>query len=122
MESLTDTEIAQDICDYLQDVMQKYKNDSNWKIPKLRKIIVTRWHSNPNFCGVYSYRNQESDAKGIVNKDLSWPVYVQGCPRLLFSGEATDAEHYGTVHGAMSAAEREVSRLQAFWKNNQFSN
>ena len=39
-----------------------------------------------------------------------------------FPGEATDAEHYGTVHGAMSAAAREVSRLEAFWKNNQCSN
>jgi hypothetical protein len=39
-----------------------------------------------------------------------------------FQGEATDAEHYGTVHGAMSAAAREVSRLEAFWNNNQCSN
>ena len=42
--------------------------------------------------------------------------------RKIFQGEATDAEHYGTVHGAMSAAAREVSRLEAFWKNNQCSN
>ena len=89
METLSDLEIEQDICNYLQDVIRKYKTDPNWKIPKLRKIIVTRWNSNPNFCGVYSYRNQDSDAKGIVNKDLSLPVYVQGCPRLLFAGEAT---------------------------------
>ena len=87
METLTNEDIAQDVTDYLQKIMQKYKADLDWKLPKLRQIIVTRWNSNPNFCGVYSYRNQDSDAKGIVNKDLSVPVYVRGYPRLLFAGE-----------------------------------
>ena len=68
--------------------------------------------------GVYSYRNQSSDLKGITNKDLSNPIYVNGCPRILFAGEATDSDHYGTVHGAMCSSVREVERLEAFWKNN----
>ena len=50
METLTDEEIGQDVCQYLQEVMQKYKGDPEWQIPKLRQIIVTRWNSNPNFC------------------------------------------------------------------------
>ena len=87
METLTNEDIAQDVTDYLQEIMRKYKADPDWKLPKLRQIVVTRWNSNPNFCGVYSYRNQDSDAKGIVNKDLSVPVYVRGYPRLLFAGE-----------------------------------
>lgn len=119
MENLTDEEIAEDVCKYLEGIMRKNKKDPEWKLPTLRQIVVTRWHSNPNFKGVYSYRNQTEDAKGVTNKDLSSPVYVNGCPRILFAGEATDFSHYGTVHGAMSAAQREVERLEAFWKNNQ---
>ena len=118
METLTDQEIADDICDYLENIIKEYKNDPTWKLPELKRIIVTRWNSNTNFCGVYSYRNQDSDANGIKNKDLSTPILVRGCPRILFAGEATDEKHYGTVHGALSAAEREVNRLKIFWKNN----
>ena len=87
METLTNEDIAQDVTDYLQEIMRKYKDNPDWNLPKLRQIVVTRWNSNPNFCGVYSYRNQDSDAKGIVNKDLSVPVYVRGYPRLLFAGK-----------------------------------
>lgn len=118
IETLSDETIAEAICQHLQSVMSKFKNDPGWTLPKLRRIVMTRWHSNPNFRGVYSYRNQTSDLQGITNKDLSEPVSVNGCPRILFGGEATDREHYGTVHGAMSAAVREVDRLEAFWKNN----
>ncbi len=119
MEELSDDEIASDICHYLESIMQKFKRDPSWKLPKLRQIVVTRWSSNPHFCGVYSYRNQNSDAQGITNEDLSRPESIKECPRVLFAGEATDAKHYGTVHGALSAAQREVARLELFWKNNQ---
>ena len=118
METLSDSEIAEDLCSKLQSIISKYKQDPNWTLPKLKQIIVSRWYSNPNFKGVYSYRNHSSDLKGITNKDLSHPIYVNGCPRILFAGEATDSDHYGTVHGAMCAGAREVDRLEAFWKNN----
>ena len=120
MEKLSDEQIAKDVCQYLEEIMQKHRKNNAWKLPKLKQIIVTRWFTNGNFRGVYSYRNQDSDAKSITNQDLSLPICDDnGCPRILFAGEATDADHYGTVHGAMSSAEREVLRLQTFWKNNQ---
>ena len=49
---------------------------------------------------------------GITNVDLSHPLTdSDGRLRILFAGEATDGSYYGTVHGAMNSAEREVNRL-----------
>ncbi len=51
---------------------------------------------------------------GITNVELSYPLTDEsGNLRVLFAGEATEGSYYGTVHGAMISAEREVNRLQA---------
>lgn len=44
-----------------------------------------------------------------VNHFLS--LFYVGELRVLFAGEATDQSYYGTVHGAMNSADREVKRL-----------
>lgn len=49
METLSDVEIGQDLCQLLSRVTGK-------AIPTLRGINVTRWFSNPYQRGVYSYR------------------------------------------------------------------
>ena len=36
-------------------------------------------------------------------------------PLVLFAGEATHAEHYGTAHGAFMSGEREAERLLSAW-------
>lgn len=117
-ETLPDEIIIQDIKMYLESMLQKYHKNQHWQLPLIENVFVTRWSSNPNFRGVYSFRNHQCDLQGITNKDLAHPVFVNGFPKILFAGEATDKDHYGTVHGAMSAAIREVNRLEAFWKNN----
>ena len=117
-ESLPDEIITQDIKMYLESILQKHYQNEKWELPTIEKVFVTRWSSNPNFRGVYSFRNHQCDLQGIANKDLAQPIFIDGFPKILFAGEATDKDHYGTVHGAMSAATREVNRLEAFWKNN----
>ena len=117
-ESLPDEIISQDIKMYLESILQKHYQNEKWELPTIEKVFVTRWSSNPNFRGVYSFRNHQCDLQGIANKDLAQPIFIDGFPKILFAGEATDKDHYGTVHGAMSAATREVNRLEAFWKNN----
>ena len=53
METLTDEEIGQDLCNKLQSMISKYKQDPDWILPKLKQIVVTRWYTNSNFKGVY---------------------------------------------------------------------
>ena len=118
LETLSDDMIIEDLKKFLEPILKKYKQNPDWTLPKITEIFVTRWASNPNFRGVYSFRNQNCDLQEITNQNLSEPVFVNNFPRILFAGEATDKDHYGTVHGAMSSAVREVDRLEAFWKNN----
>ena len=51
METLSNDEIAQDVCEKLQSIISNYKQNPNWVLPKLRQIVVTRWHTNDNFKG-----------------------------------------------------------------------
>ncbi|UCG11333.1 MAG: FAD-dependent oxidoreductase [Deltaproteobacteria bacterium] len=75
------------------------------EIPVAEAYQVTRWLSDPwsqgsySFCGVGS---REGD-----RTILAEPI----AGRLFFSGEATDENHYGTVHGALVAGEREALRI-----------
>ena len=46
MESLSDEEIAQDLCQLLSRISKR-------TLPKLKSINVTRWFSNPYQLGVY---------------------------------------------------------------------
>ncbi|TRY70897.1 hypothetical protein TCAL_02797 [Tigriopus californicus] len=109
MESLPDQTIATQLCDVLRLVTKK-------SLPDLKSVDVTRWYTNPFQLGVYSYRSPKTDQKGLGPKDLGEPIIVLGQPRILFAGEATDPDHYGTVHGAFTAGEREAKRLIDFFK------
>lgn len=67
--------------------------------------VLTRWFSDPWSRGSYSYGAVESHV---------WDRQKLGEPlgnRLFFAGEATHAVHYGTVHGALLAGEREGRRI-----------
>ena len=70
MERLSDKEISDTILIHLESVVQKSRNDPDFRIPELKQIIVTRWDSDPFFRGVYSYRNHESDLVTIDYKCL----------------------------------------------------
>ena len=50
---------------------------------------------------------------------LAEPLLDQedGRPLVLFAGEATHAEHYGTAHGAFMSGVREAERLLAAWQS-----
>ncbi len=72
--------------------------------PQPTNTHVTRWGTDPNFGGSYSYWAVGSSPADNVS--LSLP---EG--RVLFAGEATDQLYFGTVHGAMLSGMREAGRL-----------
>ena len=91
IESLSKSEIADGICHILESALSK-------PIPSPAVVVTSQWHSNPHFCGSYSY-----PALGSTKQHrsvLSAPV--NGCTplQLLFAGEATHPTQYGSVHGA----------------------
>lgn len=75
-------------------------------------VIITNWHSNPNFRGSYSFRSVQSKERKVWASDLAEPVTdSKGVPRLLFAGEATNSHHYSNVHGALETGWREADRI-----------
>lgn len=91
------------------------------KVPRARGVVRSTWTSSPLFCGSYSYMHKQSSAQDIA--ELGMPVRFPPHPTpesksgeaqptnsLLFAGEATHPNYYGTVHGAFMAGEREARR------------
>lgn len=67
---------------------------------------VTRWRSDPWSCGSYVYI-----PTGASRADIRALAAPEWDGRLLFAGEATDPDYFGSVHAAMRSGAREVRRL-----------
>ncbi|RMD89446.1 MAG: hypothetical protein D6813_10670 [Calditrichaeota bacterium] len=87
-------------------------------VPEPENFVLTRWLSDPYALGSYSYAAIGSTGKD--RKILAEPI----SKRIFFTGEATHPGHYGTVHGALLAAQREAFRIHKLfcckkieWKN-----
>ena len=96
---------------YFTDLMRKWKQDPSFVLPELKRVIVTRWLSNPYTLGAYSYRDVDSDALNITQSDLAKPITVNNVPRILLAGEATSEKYYTAVHGALDTGAREALRI-----------
>lgn len=73
--------------------------------PEPTGSIVTRWGTDPYSLGSYSFI-----AVGSSPDDMSALGEPVG-ERLLFAGEATNPEFFGTVHGAYLSGIREADRI-----------
>ncbi|KUI43116.1 amine oxidase [Mycobacterium sp. IS-1590] len=73
--------------------------------PEPTGSIVTRWGTDPYSLGAYSFIAVGSDPDDV--SALGEPVGE----RLLFAGEATNPEFFGTVHGAYLSGIREAERI-----------
>lgn len=72
----------------------------------------TKWYNNPFTRGTYTYDNLDTPKHPHIREQLSQPLLdAAGEPRVLIAGEATNAKHYGTVHGAVETGIREANRL-----------
>lgn len=73
--------------------------------PRPTGAIVTRWGTDPYSLGSYSFISVGSSPDDM--RVLGEPV----SERLLFAGEATNPEFFGTVHGAYLSGIREAERI-----------
>ena len=77
------------------------------QIPNPTGQLVTRWWQDPYALGSYSHL---PPGAGIaLNKALAQPVGT----RLHFAGEATEATHYASVHGAFLSGERAAAAIMS---------
>lgn len=97
-ETMSDAQIINDIMIHLKDI---YGNS----IPNPTNMLRTKWQTNENSFGAYSYTAVGTEmqhfnelAENINNK-------------LFFGGEHTNADYFSTAHGAYLAGIREADKI-----------
>ncbi|XP_030030747.2 protein anon-37Cs isoform X2 [Manduca sexta] len=84
----------------------------NTNIPEPTAMLRSSWYKNPFTRGSYTYDNLLTPQYPNAREDLGKPLLDSaGNPRVLFAGEATNPQHYSTVHGASETGYREAMRL-----------
>jgi spermine oxidase len=102
MEALSDPEIIKSC----EEIFNKFL--PNIKTGNIVDVKTSKWKTNKNFKGTYSYHStNETSPKQLAN-----PLYDnKGKLKLLFAGEATHDHFFSTVHGAIESGYREAERL-----------
>jgi len=111
MEDLEEEALIHD----LGNLIRRCTGDSS--LPDPSKVIRTTWVSDPNFLGTYSFPGLKTEVPKH-QLSLAEPLIGHGqcgAPRVLFCGEATHPDSYGTVHGARQTGLREAARLKQYF-------
>ena len=99
-ESMTDDAVIDEIMAHLQDI---YGED----IPDPTHMLRTKWNSNPNAFGAYSFTAVGTEMRHF--DDLAEEVN----DKLFFAGEHTEADYFSTAHGAYLSGIREADKILA---------
>lgn len=99
-ESMSDTQVINEIMAHLRDI---YGNN----IPNPRHLLRTKWGSNENSYGAYSYTAVGTEMQHF--DDLAEEVN----DRLFFAGEHTEIDYFSTAHGAYLSGIREAEKIIA---------
>lgn len=97
-ETMTDAQIIDEIMLHLKDI---YGNS----IPNPTNLLRTKWQTNENSFGAYSYTAVGTEMQHF--DDLAEEVN----DKLFFAGEHTEADYFSTVHGAYLSGIREANKI-----------
>ncbi|XP_033742490.1 spermine oxidase-like isoform X2 [Pecten maximus] len=96
-------------------VLRQFLSDNT--IPNPSSVRTSKWCTDPHTLGAYTFVPSDChyDDVGRSAKPL---LRSSGKPTVLFAGEATHSDNYGSVHGAMISGIREATRITK-WKTKQ---
>ncbi len=97
-ESMTDELVIAEIMVHLRDIYGK-------NIPNPTKMLRTKWQSNVNAFGAYSYTAISTEMQHF--DDLAAEVNN----KLFFAGEHTEKDYFSTAHGAYLSGRREAEKI-----------
>ncbi|MBX7241184.1 MAG: FAD-dependent oxidoreductase [Bacteroidia bacterium] len=97
-ENMTDTQVISEIMVHLKDM---YGNS----IPNPTNMLRTKWQSNENAFGAYSYTAVGTEMKHF--EDLAAEIN----DKLFFAGEHTEVDYFSTAHGAYLSGIREADKI-----------
>ena len=97
-ETMTDAEVIAAVMAHLRDI---YGNN----IPEPTHLLRTKWDSNENSFGAYSYTAVGTEMRHF--DDLAESVN----DKLFFAGEHTEIDYFSTAHGAYMSGLREADKI-----------
>ncbi len=97
-ETMTDAQVIDEIMSHLKDI---YGN----KIPNPTNMLRTKWQSNENSFGAYSYTAVGTEMKHF--DDLAEKIDN----KVFFAGEHTEIDYFSTAHGAYLSGIREADKI-----------
>ena len=97
-ESMTDAQIIDEIMLHLKDIY-------GTNIPNPTHLLRTKWQTNENTFGSYSYTAVGTEMQHY--DDLAEEVN----DKVFFAGEHTNADYFSTVHGAYLSGIREANKI-----------
>lgn len=97
-ETMSDDQIKAEIMLHLRDM---YGN----QIPEPTNLLRTKWNSNENSYGAYSYTAVGTEMRHF--EDLAESVN----DKLFFAGEHTEVDYFSTAHGAYLSGVREAEKI-----------
>ena len=97
-ESMTDAQVTGEIMSHLKDM---YGNN----IPEPANMLRTKWQSDENTFGAYSYTAVGTEMSHF--DDLAQEVN----DKLFFAGEHTEIDYFSTAHGAHLSGIREAEKI-----------
>ncbi|XP_050439086.1 protein anon-37Cs-like [Adelges cooleyi] len=93
----------------VHELLRRFRGDPHLSPPS--QVYATKWSTNPDFRGFRTFMNATSGIGHII--DLATPLSTD-CdmpPVIIFAGEHTSVEHYGTVHGSRMTGIRASSQI-----------
>ncbi|KAJ8681711.1 hypothetical protein QAD02_017503 [Eretmocerus hayati] len=111
MENLPEEKVLQHATENLERFLGKKYN-----VTKPIGIKRTQWASNPHFRGSYSFRSVKTEKKNVYAEDLGEPLDLKNLP-ILFAGEATSKNRYGTVDGAIGSGWKAANAIMNHHKS-----
>lgn len=99
-EAMTDAQVIDEIMTHLKDV---YGNS----IPNPTNMLRTKWQSNENAFGAYSYTAVGTEMQHF--DDLAEEIN----DKVFFAGEHTNIDYFSTAHGAYLSGIREADKIIA---------
>lgn len=97
-ESMTDAQVIEEIMAYLKDIY-------GTSIPQPLGLLRTKWQSNENAFGAYSFTQVGTEMQHF--DDLAEEIQ----DRLFFAGEHTHIDYFSTAHGAYLSGIREAEKI-----------
>jgi monoamine oxidase len=97
-ETMTDAQIIGEVMSHLKDIY-------GTSIPNPTNLLRTKWQTNENAFGAYSYTAVSTEMKHF--EDLAATINN----KLFFAGEHTEVDYFSTAHGAYLSGLREANKI-----------